>query len=881
MRFCGGAAIVAVIAVLAVGLTASRPAFPETRSGGGQAVQVSFQSAWPRGVERTWVGPEYWANRLQDWRVRDGRLECLTAASDRNVHILTRRIGTRPGGFSTSVRTAIAAANRGAKERNWVGFRIGARGDFDDYRDSAIYGKGLNAGLSAEGDLFIGDYELLQKDPVRKVLREALGSGVELRFEARPDGERAVLVLTALDPASAAVLGIVEQADFDPTILSGNLALVSHLPEMERPEDGAASWFDGWAIGGERIEAHDDRAFGPILFAQYTLGRGILKMTAQMPPVGIADGQTVRLQIRKIDGIWMDAGDAPIDPDARTATFRIPGWDGTRDVPYRLVYELASGGSVKTPYFYAGTIRREPQDKSEFVLAAFTGNNDVGFPHTEILEHVKAQNPDLLFFSGDQIYERVAGYGVQVEPVEAAILDYLRKWYLFGWAFGDILRDRPSVAIPDDHDVYHGNVWGAGGKAAGPGFGMEAQDAGGYKMPARWVNMIQRTQTSHLPDPADPTPVAQGIGVYFCGLDYAGLSFAVLEDRKFKSAPKPLLPQALVRNGWARNPDWKPDKDSDVKGAELLGGRQVGFLKRWGADWKGGTWMKVVLSQTVFADVFTLPAGTSGDDGVPQLPILAPGEYPPDDAPVADMDSNGWPSSGRNAAIREMRKAFALHVAGDQHLGSTIQYGIDAWRDGGYALCVPSISNIWPRRWFPKNQGLNRKPGWPPYAGDFRDGFGNRMSVAAVANPFQTGRRPAEVYDRATGYGIVRFNRVTREIILECWPRWEDPKAAGAKPYPGWPVRISQFDNYGRAAKAYLPTLKFKGMINPVVQVVDEKTGEIVYTVRSKGDSFRPKVFAPGAYMIRTGEPGTEKWKILRRVQSLPAGSPGQKIVQF
>ena len=71
-------------------------------------------------------------------------------------------------------------------------------------------------------------------------------------------------------------------------------------------------------------------------------------------------------------------------------------------------------------------------------------------------------------------------------------------------------------------------------------------------------------------------------------------------------------------------------------------------------------------------------------------------------------------------------------------------------------------------------------------------------------------------------------------------------------------------------------------MTAPVVQVVEEKTGEIVYTVRAKGETFRPKVFAAGAYTIRVGEPGTERWKILRKVAALLPGSPpAQRVVDF
>ena len=53
--------------------------------------------------------------------------------------------------------------------------------------------------------------------------------------------------------------------------------------------------------------------------------------------------------------------------------------------------------------------------------------------------------------------------------------------------------------------------------------------------PADFVKMVERTQTSHLPDPFDPTPVGQGIGVYYSHLVWGRVSIAILEDRKFKS----------------------------------------------------------------------------------------------------------------------------------------------------------------------------------------------------------------------------------------------------------------------------------------------------------------------------------------------------------
>jgi hypothetical protein len=44
------------------------------------------------------------------------------------------------------------------------------------------------------------------------------------------------------------------------------------------------------------------------------------------------------------------------------------------------------------------------------------------------------------------------------------------------------------------------------------------------------------------------------------------------------------------------------------------------------------------------------------------------------------------------------------------------------------------------------------------------------------------------------------------------------------------------------------------GAKNPVVQVIDEANGEVVYTIRVLGESFRPKVFKQGTYTLKIGE---------------------------
>jgi len=89
---------------------------------------------------------------------------------------------------------------------------------------------------------------------------------------------------------------------------------------------------------------------------------------------------------------------------------------------------------------------------------------------------------------------------------------------------------------------------------------LELND-GGYFMPVEYVKAVERAQTWHLPDPVDPAPIERGIGVYFTALDWGGISFAILEDRKFKTGPNgplQLTPKFAPRPDWVTNADYGP-----------------------------------------------------------------------------------------------------------------------------------------------------------------------------------------------------------------------------------------------------------------------------------------------------------------------------------
>jgi hypothetical protein len=205
-----------------------------------------------------------------------------------------------------------------------------------------------------------------------------------------------------------------------------------------------------------------------------------------------------------------------------------------------------------------------------------------------------------------------------------------------------------------------------------------------------------------------------------------------------------------------------------------------------------------------------------------------------------------------------MRRSFALHISGDQHLAVVAHYGLDDWRDSSFAFCVPSIVNFYPREWLPLGPAARAIEGPLPHLGDYTEGFGNKLTMFAYANPTAFPAPPDDPAASASGHGLVRFDKATRQITIECWPRGVDVTQPGARQFTGWPVTVAQEDHYGRAAVAWLPRLK-SNTADPVVQVVDEASGEVVYTLRIKGREFSPKVFRDGVYTLRVGEGAQRK----------------------
>lgn len=879
--------------------------------------KVKYSSGWEYQPDRIWVGPEYWANRLQDWKLEDGKLHCINNSLGlRTVHMLTHHIDSNQNDINIELSFGLNPVAQRKGNDGWAGILVGAGEDQLDYKGSAL----VHHSPGNAGGLIIavnenGQVVFLDNTSNREVIgamqdlpQVAYTDSILLHIEIYLNKDSTFTIsASAVDPLTRNRISHNDLTKVPPVRLHGNIAIASN--HIEKGLEEPAYWFSKLYIHGKNLKEVYSRRFGPFMGVQHTLSNNILKLTAQLPPIGLEDDHFVRFWIKeKNQQVWKELDSIPVIREGFIAPGRIEGWNSTIDHDYRLGYRIMDNKGRKRTYYYSGTIKADPADKSELVVGAFTGNSlmegningsrcnypeRLWFPHNKFVQSVAAQKPDILFFTGDQVYE-----GRPTPPdfsaPENTELDYLYKWYIFLWSTGELMRNTPAVCIPDDHDVYHGNIWGAGGKAAPPfppdsiypdhykGFENHwQQDQGGYKLRPSSVNMIQATQTAHLPDPYDPTPVEQDIDVYYTDLNYGRVDFAILEDRKFKSSPTVMLPRAKVINGFAQN-RYISGRNLDNPAAKLLGERQLKFLEEWTSDWEGAD-MKATISQTIFANLSTYPDSFLTDAGTPRLAAPPPGVIPDNYRVAKDMDSNGWPQTGRDKALSVIRKGFATMIAGDQHLGSLVHMGIDTWDDAGYSFCVPAIGNLWPRRWFPQEPGMDHQPGMPPYTGKYYDGFGNRITVWAAANPVETNKEPRALYNRAVGYGIIKFNKEKGQVKFECWRRDANPKKPEEGLFPGWPKTISAFENYNRPVRSWLPYYEIQGLAHyPVFQIINEDNGEVVYSIRIPGSRFQPGVFSyGGTYTVRIGDPDTGKMKELTNVSASYYRNEDPVIIKF
>ncbi|GAB3648655.1 hypothetical protein GCM10028791_12780 [Echinicola sediminis] len=764
--------------------------------------------------DRVWPGNSLWSIPMEDWKVENGNLRFLGREKESRVNLLEYQLMEGQGDFSVS---AVMNYKRGENKKFTAGITVGLvdATDPQSAKAACYFGKGIFGGISSSGELIL-DEEMIK-------VSDLVDGTYEMELRALDSGGQTKLELKLFQKQK-------EIASIKSEVNRGLQGLIALTCLGENPS-GICEWGEFSAKGSKLRHCPED-SFGPILWSMYTLSGDKLRISAQLPPVAENDLKQISMYFK--DGNkWKLSQKTSIDPKSYVATFSYADWNADKAVAYKLQYH--HDGQV---HEYKGTIQQDPKDRP-LVVGGLTCQHGSGFPYRPLVENLAKSNPDLLYFSGDQIYEQNGGYPIKRSPVKESILSYLGKWYMFGWAFRDIMRDRPTICTPDDHDVFQGNMWGEGGENVSTEKWAKVMDAhGGLVQSVEMINVVNQTQTAHMPPPAKPDSMKRGISSWFTDLQYGGISFAIISDRLFKSGPE------MLHNGEGRIDHIKrlySPNALNKEGLSFVGKQQLEFLNDWVENWNG-VQMKVLLSQTLFANVCTHHG-------------------PKKDFLFGDLDSGGWPKEQRDEVLRLIRKASAFHLNGDQHIPFLVQYSIDEDRDGPWTFCTPAIATGYPRWCEPDTVNMpftDRPTHNLPNTGLYRDVFGNRNYIYAAGNPPVQLPKEQDRYKmaqaKASGFGLITFDQSMRTIKMEAIRFLADlDRSSEDNTFPGWPLTISQMDCDGRKPIGYLPKI-ICTQSNQLVKVFEEGSGELVQVIRIRGKEYVPPVYAVDTFRIEVGE---------------------------
>lgn len=328
----------------------------------------TFSYSWENTADRTWAGEFFWANRLQDWQVKNGRMESVVKRKGlplRTVHILPLRIAETNGSIHIEVHTGIVEIEGSITGDGLTGILIGAGGGALDYRAASLIhhtsteNARILAGITLNGQLHIGKNAALPEKKDSLINCSTTIKECKLIIDITPSSNESYrLKLEAYNQTTNSKIGEISLENVPANMMQGNIALVSHSGLGIVP---ANFWFKSIAASGSKLLVDKSKTFGPIAFSMYTLSNKILKLSAQMMPMGLTESNLVELQLKE-KSEWKTIASEPFNYPSYNALFRIPKWENSSDKPYRLVYSSNDNNKINS-WSLSGVIRKEPLDK--------------------------------------------------------------------------------------------------------------------------------------------------------------------------------------------------------------------------------------------------------------------------------------------------------------------------------------------------------------------------------------------------------------------------------------------------------------------------------------------------------------------------------------
>lgn len=280
--------------------------------------QTLYKAEW--AGQGQWIGRAWWANPLWDWK-KDGYGGVqVPAAKQRALSLLPLTVAETGEYIALQSTITFSNISPGIAGNVAAGFALSRIGVFEDYRSAVVYPKSqLPAVIRSDG--------LLSLPGVTSKTGVSLkGDPILLTLQGFKVNGSVLLTLTAKQSSVEVSISTHVQI----SQVTGVLALITEGPSRNSelvPQ--AIVTFRNFSVFGSMVSQKPDRSFGPILWTQYTISDGTLRIQAQLSPID--SPETVTLLVTPLSGgKTTQKFIAKSQRLSRTVRFTIANWDSNR-----------------------------------------------------------------------------------------------------------------------------------------------------------------------------------------------------------------------------------------------------------------------------------------------------------------------------------------------------------------------------------------------------------------------------------------------------------------------------------------------------------------------------------------------------------------------
>jgi len=665
---------------------------------------LQFISKLSKDIKRTWINENFWANRLQDWQLNNGRIECINAEFPlRTVHILPYTISRDSGQIHIEIELGTLQQNDSLEVTDFAGVLIGVGSMDDNFKKRAIISgqnkknNGIIVAINGKGKIIYmnndNKTELLNLAAAEEIGNPQLSkNGLLVYIDIFPEANKYSINTSIIDKKNEKIISYAKIINLEKNIIQGNIALIAN---GAKDNNKGSFWFKNLVLKGNKLIYNKNNTIGPIIGTVYSVFENKLKLTAQFMPISKTDNKLVILEMSDYKKEnWKEYSKVQIDTLSYTAKFETQIPNSNAIYNYRIVYNQKDANGKSKKIEFLGIISNNKNQQNIIKLAIFKNNSflnnsinlenfDITLPNEKFTTAIKKSNPDLLLFMGNQINTN------NQEPADFSNfknlrLDYLNKWYLWYLAYGEFTSNNPSMILPSNNDFcVHDTI---------DDVKIELSKRLNKKDLSNFIKLVNTTQFTEEDHQAKD----------FESFNFGNISFALINNKlEAKNEADQLQPIFQIN-------------ENLIDSFEI---RKLDFLTNWSTDWTSAD-MKAIITQYPISQI-----------DIPKEAI-------------------SYLQKKENHTIRIAQKTQSVIITSATSSSFLYKYGLKNFGDASYSYISPQLYS-WDKMHKQKIEYINS----------------NNEKIQILAKPEEDSLKLPN--DISLSFGMVSFNKFQKSISFE------------------------------------------------------------------------------------------------------------------